>query len=504
MGNWYAPNRIVTDGTPAGSQEAQAPAAQERDARTAREREALETAFERARAASRASGAPTLGERLAVLEKLEAALTEHRVALADAISRDFGHRSAHETVIADVYAIVSAIRHARKHLADWMAPVSRKAGLIFAPSSARVVFQPLGVVGIIAPWNYPVQLALSPLVDALAAGNRALVKPSELVPRTAETLAAIVGRAAPSDQVTVVVGGAHLGEAFARLPFDHLVFTGSPRVGKLVMRAASENLVPVTLELGGKSPAIVGSDANVRTAAERIMAGKTFNGGQTCVAPDYALVPVAMKSAFVDACRAAVAKLYPTLGPNPDYTSLITSAHYERIRALVDDARACGATVIELNPAAEPLAPSARKIAPTLLLDVPERALCLKEEIFGPLLPVVTYEGLSAAIAHVGRGERPLALYYFGHRESDIERVLAETTSGGVALNETLLHVLQDDLPFGGVGQSGMGHYHGRDGFEALSKKKPVYVHSRLSVTRLLKPPYGRVADALARLLLRA
>jgi coniferyl-aldehyde dehydrogenase len=459
----------------------------------------LESAFHRVRAAARARGAPTLGERLELLERFEGALIAGKSALADAVARDFGHRSKHETLLGELIPVVLASRHARAHLADWMTIQPRETNPLFFPSTAQVVLQPLGVVGIISPWNYPIQLALSPLVCALAAGNRALIKPSELTPHTSEAIAEILSKAIPSDHVALVTGGADVGEAFSRLAFDHLIFTGSARVGKLVMRAASENLVPVTLELGGKCPAIVGVEANARSAAERIMFGKTFNSGQTCVAPDYALVPAGMRAAFVEACRAAMGNLYPTLAANPDYTAMINVAHYERVQAIVSDAKAKGAQVIELNATGESLDPKARKLAPSLLLDVTPNMRCMGEEIFGPVLPIVTYDRLSEAIAHVNEGERPLALYYFGNSEAAIDRVLAETTSGGVTVNETLLHFIQDDLPIGGVGQSGMGHYHGRDGFEALSQKKAVLRQSPVSATGLLKPPYGWAARTLGR-----
>jgi coniferyl-aldehyde dehydrogenase len=466
-------------------------------------REELTAVFHRIRARARAMGAPSLAERLELLARLEQSLLARKNAIADAVSRDFGHRSRHETLLADVFPVTLAIRHARANLPDWMAVQPREAGPLFAPSKAEVVFQPLGVVGILSPWNYPVQLALSPLVSVLAAGNRALIKPSELTPSTSSLLAEILSSAGLDEHVAVVCGGPDVGEAFAHLPFDHLVFTGSARVGKLVMRAASENLVPVTLELGGKCPAIVGLEANVRTAAERIMAGKTLNAGQTCITPDYALVPVRLKDAFVEACRNAVAKMYPTLAQNPDYTSLVSATHYERVRSLADDARALGATLVELGPPGEPAAdPTTRKVAPILVLDPQPGMRCMTEEIFGPLLPVVTYERLSDAISHVQANDRPLALYYFGHDEAAIERVLRETTSGGVTVNETILHLLQDDLPFGGVGASGMGRYHGRDGFAAFSHEKATFRQSPLSATGLFKPPYGWAARTLLRFML--
>ncbi len=457
----------------------------------------LNALLSRIKDAARAQGTPTYEARIDSLEKLERALLKRKDGIAQAIARDFGQRSRHETFIADLFLVLTAIRHTRQHLRDWMEPEDRDTGWVFAPASCQIVHQPLGVVGIIAPWNYPVQLALVPLVTALAAGNRAMIKPSELVPETAQLLRDLVADAFAEDQVAVVTGGPDVGEAFTKLPFDHLVFTGSTRVGKIVMRAASENLVPVTLELGGKSPTIVGPDFNTKTAAERIMAGKTYNGGQTCIAPDYVMVPAGSRDAFVDACRAAVAKMYPTLEKNPDYTAVINAQHYARVQSYVEDAKARGATVIELNPAAEVLDGTSRKMAPTLVLDATGEMLCMQEEIFGPVLPIVTYTKLDEAIAYVNDHPRPLALYYFGHDPGTIDRVLSETISGGVTINETMLHFAQDDLPFGGVGPSGMGHYHAHEGFLTLSKAKPIFRQSRINATGLLRPPYGKLADRM-------
>ncbi|MGH7435693.1 MAG: coniferyl aldehyde dehydrogenase [Polyangiaceae bacterium] len=454
------------------------------------------------RAAARKAGIPTYDERIAALDKLERAVLKRKDAIAKAIAADFGHRSKHETFVADVFVVLGSIKHTRAHLRDWMEPEDRETSFVFMPATCKVVYQPIGVVGIISPWNYPVQLALAPLVAALAAGNRAMIKPSELVPETAALLRDLVSETFPADQVAVITGGPEVGESFAKLPFDHLVFTGSTRVGKLVMRAASENLVPVTLELGGKSPTIVADDFNVGVAAERIVAGKAFNAGQTCVAPDYVLVPKAKRDEFVEACKAAMAKLYPTLEKNADYTSIVNDKHYARVRSYVDDAKSHGAKVVELNPGNETLDPSARKIAPTLVLDPTDEMSCMQEEIFGPVLPVRTYEKLDDAIAYVNDHPRPLALYCFSHSGRTIDRVLAETIAGGVTINETMLHVAQEDLPFGGVGPSGMGHYHSREGFETLSKKKPIFHQSRINTTGLLRPPYGKMADRLMKVLI--
>jgi coniferyl-aldehyde dehydrogenase len=456
----------------------------------------------RMRDAARKHGAPTHEERISSLEKLERALLTRKTAISEAIARDFGHRSKHETMVADIFVILSSIKHTKAHLRDWMEPEDRETSWVFLPATSRILYQPLGVVGIISPWNYPVQLALAPLVAALAAGNRAMIKPSELVPETAALLHDLIAATFPDDQVSVVTGGTEVGEAFSKLPLDHLVFTGSTRVGKAVMRAASENLVPVTLELGGKSPAIVGSDFNTRVAAERIMAGKTYNAGQTCVAPDYVMLPAGKRDAFVEECKVSVAKMFPTLEKNPDYTTIVNDRHYARVRSYVDDAKSRGAKVVELNPASEALEATTRKMAPTLVLDPTEEMLCMQEEIFGPILPVLTYTQLDEAIAYVNGRPRPLALYYFGHSRSAIERVLSQTISGGVTINETMLHVAQEDLPFGGVGPSGMGHYHGHEGFQSFSKKKAVFHQSRINTTGLLRPPYGKVADRLIRFLM--
>ncbi|MGH7293944.1 MAG: coniferyl aldehyde dehydrogenase [Polyangiaceae bacterium] len=463
----------------------------------------LETTLARMKTAQRKAGAPSYEERIASLDKLERAIVSRKGAIADAISRDFGNRSKHESLVSEVFIVLGAIKHTKAHLKDWMEPEEREVGWVFLPASVEVRPQPVGVVGIISPWNYPVQLALAPLVQVLAAGNRAMIKPSELVPETSALLHDLIADAFPADQVTVVTGGPEVGEHFSHLAFDHLVFTGSTRVGKMVMKAASENLVPVTLELGGKSPTIVDGDFSARTAAERILAGKLFNAGQTCIAPDYVMIPAGSRDAFVDACKAAVAKMYPSLEKNPDYTSIVNDRHYARLTSYVDDARTRGARVVELNPAGETIdgKGGSRKLVQTLVLDPTDEMLVMQEEIFGPILPVVTYQSLDEAIAYVNDHPRPLALYFFSHDKAATDRVLAETTSGGVTVNETLLHVAQDDLPFGGIGPSGMGHYHAREGFDSFTKKKPVFRQARLNTTGLLRPPYGKTVDRLLKFL---
>ena len=460
----------------------------------------LRATLRRMQATQRATKPPTFEQRIGHLERLEQTLLKRKDAIADAICKDYGNRSRHESFVAEIFITLQAIRHTKTHLRDWMEPEERQVGWAFIPASAEVHYQPLGVIGIIAPWNYPIQLALAPLVGALSAGNRAMIKPSELVPITAELLKDIIAETFDPDHVTVVTGGSEVGEAFSKLPFDHLVFTGSTRVGRAVMRAAAENLTPVTLELGGKSPTIIGEDFATDVAAGRIMMGKLFNSGQTCIAPDYVFVPEARKDAFVSAAREAVARMYPSLATNPDYTCVVNDKHYARLRSYVDDAKAKGATVVELST--ETLDPVTKKFVPTLLLDVTDDMLVMQDEIFGPILPVKTYKELAEPIDYINDHPRPLALYYFGYDKTKVDRVLTETVSGGVSVNETMLHVAQDDLPFGGVGPSGMGHYHAFEGFQTFSKKKPIFYQSRLNATGLLRPPFGKAVDTFLRIVL--
>lgn len=453
--------------------------------------------------AAQRKSVPTYDQRIEALEKLEAVLLQKKDAIADAVSKDFGNRSRHETLVAEVFIVLNNIKYAKAHLAEWMKSETRDVEWTFLPGSAEIVYQPLGVIGIISPWNYPIQLALAPLVGVIAAGNRAMIKPAELTPASSQIMKEILASIYPADYVTVVTGGMEIGEAFSKLPFDHLVFTGSTRVGKAVMRAAAENLVPVTLELGGKSPAILGAGMSVETAAERVMSGKLLNAGQTCIAPDYVLVQESKRDAFVQACREAVAKLYPTLASNPDYTTIINARHYDRLAAYLEDAKGRGANVVELNPASETLDTATRKMAPALVLDATEEMTVMQDEIFGPILPIVTYKTIDDAIAYVNDHPRPLALYYFGYDERESDKVVEQTISGGVTINETMLHIAQDDLPFGGVGPSGMGHYHAFEGFESFSKKKPIFRQSRINATGFLRPPFGKTVDTLLKFLIK-
>jgi coniferyl-aldehyde dehydrogenase len=457
---------------------------------------------ERMKLAQRARPAPTIDERLASLRKLRAVVVAHKEDFARAISEDFAGRSRHETLLAEVFATLADIDHTIEHLPGWALVEKRPVGVYFLPGRAEVRYQPKGVVGIISPWNYPVFLALSPLVGALAAGCRALIKPSELTPATSELLASVLAEAFPSDQVFVVTGDARVGEVFSSMPFDHLLFTGSTRVGRLVMRAASDNLVPVTLELGGKSPALIHERFSPETAAARILGGKLINAGQTCIAPDYVLVHQSHRDAFVSEAQKAVRKMFPSLADNKDYTSVINARHAARLRGYLDDAREKGARIIECNPRGERL--EGTRLAPTLLTDVTDEMAIMQEEIFGPLLPIVTYQTLDEAIGYINDRPRPLALYYFDQDAARVESVLDRTLSGGASVNDCVIHVAQFDLPFGGVGPSGMGAYHGRASFETFSHARGVFHQARVNSADIaMRPPYGVTMDMMLKVLTR-
>jgi coniferyl-aldehyde dehydrogenase len=454
--------------------------------------EELDRLFAAQRAAYAANPMPPAAQRQQWLKALRDLLSNERQALVDAISTDFSHRSADETLLAELMPSLHGIHYASRHLKGWMKSSRRKVGMAFQPASAKVVYQPLGVVGIIVPWNYPLYLAIGPLVGALAAGNRVMLKLSESTPATGLLLKALLARIFPEDLVCVVLGESDVGVAFSRLRFDHLLFTGATSIGKHVMRAAAENLTPVTLELGGKSPAIVSHDVPLKDAAERIAFGKTLNAGQTCVAPDYVLVPQDRVGAFVEAYRQVVNRFYPTLADNPDYTAIINERQLARLNSYVSDATSKGALLIPLFEQGQ-----GRRMPHSLLLNVTDEMTVMQDEIFGPLLPIVPYQDLDQAFAYINQRPRPLALYYFGYDKREQNRVLHETHSGGVCLNDTLLHVAQDDMPFGGIGPSGMGHYHGHEGFLTFSKAKGVLIKQRFNAAKLIYPPYGKSIQKL-------
>jgi len=459
--------------------------------------------LERQRAAFAEDMNPGLAARRDRLARLAAMGEKHASAIDQAISADFGHRSSHETQMAELVLVGASIRHAQRHLKAWMKPRRMPTAMHYRPGSNRLLRQPLGVVGIIAPWNYPYQLALAPAVAALAAGNRVMIKPSELTPRFSELLQQIVAEFFALEEMAVITGDAQTGKAFTELPFDHLFFTGSTAVGKLVAQAAAKNLTPVTLELGGKSPAILDPSSDIAEAAPRLAFGKLLNAGQTCIAPDYVFVPKDRVDLFVEQMHRAVAKMYPRLAANRDYSSIVSERHYARLQGLIEDAGAKGARIVTINPAGEDFAAAARKQPPVLILGATPEMKVMQEEIFGPVLPVLAYERIEEAIAYVNRHDRPLALYWFGSDKVNRDKVLAQTISGGVTLNDCIWHIAQEDQPFGGVGASGTGSYHGEWGFRTFSKEKPVFVQPRLNGMFLMYPPFGRTFERMLALLKR-
>lgn len=429
---------------------------------------------------------PSAEQRIEWLRALRTLLATEQQLLANSISADFSHRSQHETLLAEMMPSLEGIDYACKRIKRWMKPSRRKVSLAFQPASAQVIYQPLGVVGVIVPWNYPLFLSMGPLTGSLAAGNRVMIKMSEHTPRTAQLLKELLARIFPEDLVCIVQGDAAVAAAFSELPFDHLLFTGSTQVGKQVMRAAAKNLTPVTLELGGKSPAIISAEMPLAEAAERIAFGKMVNSGQTCVAPDYVLVPETQVDEFVAAMRSTVRKFYPTLANNPDYTAIINPQHVQRLQDTISDACTRGATAIQVHEDGQ-----GQRLPLTLLLNVNDDMRVMQDEIFGPILPIIGYTDLAAALAYVRQRPRPLALYYFGYQRAEQEYVLHNSHAGGVCINDTLMHVAQDDLPFGGIGPSGMGHYHGHEGFLTFSHSKAVFSKQRFNAAKLIYPPYG-------------
>ena len=447
---------------------------------------------------------PDLAQRRADLQRLRRAFHARLDEMARAVSEDFGHRSTHESLIADGMTVLVEIDHMLSHLRRWMRPQRRGVGWRLWPASAHVHHVPLGVVGVIAPWNYPVNLAIVPLATAIAAGNHVYLKPSEHTPRTSRFLRDLLRDVFPEDRVAVALGGAEIAGAFSALPFDHLFFTGSTAVGRKVLAAAAPNLTPVTLELGGKSPALIGEDASMDIVAARLATGKLLNAGQTCIAPDYVLVPRARRDEFVQALKREVQSRYADIQNTPDYTRIVNQSQYERLRGYLDDARARGLEVMELVAPSDPAqAQEERLLPPTVVVEPDEHARVMQEEIFGPILPVKSYDSFDAAIDYINGHDRPLALYYFGNDRARAERLLQRTVAGGVCINETLLHYACSNLPFGGVGASGMGHYHGFEGFLTFTKAMPVLRQARFTVADKLKPPYQGLPAKIIGLLLR-
>ncbi len=459
--------------------------------------------FDAQRVAFVAERLPSLAVRRDRLTRLAALTEDHEQDIVAAIAADFGSRPAQETQLAELFVVAAGIRHALRHLGGWMAPERVPTPLYLWPGKSRVLRQPLGVVGVISPWNYPVQLALLPALAALAAGNRVMLKPSELTPRTSALLERIVAQHFSPDEFAVITGGPDVGDAFSRLPFDHLFFTGSTAVGRKIALAAAENLTPVTLELGGKSPALIHADADMAAVAPRLLTGKLLNAGQTCIAPDYALVPATRVDEFANAIRGGAAALYPSFRDNPDYTSIVNAAHYRRLVALIDDAVQKGARAITLDANATRSPATDRALPLTVLVGVNDGMAVMQEEIFGPVLPIEAYDTLDQAIDRINGRPRPLSLYMFGGDAAARAKVLDQTTAGGVTIDDTLLHFSNEHLPFGGVGASGIGAYHGERGFLTFCHRKAVFIQPRISFTWLLRPPYGKRFERVLALLKR-
>ena len=458
---------------------------------------AMKEILSRQKAAQLEAGAPSAALRTDRLNRCIALLVDRRGDIEAALAADFGARSRHATAFADIAASIGPLKHARDHLAGWMRTERRATTpriLGWLGARAQIRHQPKGVVGIISPWNFPVNLAFAPLAGVLAAGNRAMIKPSEVTPATSQLLKEMFASAFDEEEIAVITGGPAVGQAFSSLAFDHLVFTGATSIARHVMRAAAENLVPVTLELGGKSPVVIGRSADLATAAARIMNGKTLNAGQICLAPDYVLAPADRLGAFVEQARHSVERMFPTIRENADYTAIVSDRHYARLAGYVDDARAKGAEIVEINPGGEDLRQQPhRRMAPTLILNPTDDMKIMQEEIFGPLLPVKGYQKIDEAIDYINAHDRPLGLYYFGTDTAERDRVLDLTTSGGATVNDVVMHVAQEELPFGGIGPAGMGAYHGHDGFREFSHRKSIYHQLKKDIgpLRMLRPPYG-------------
>ena len=431
-----------------------------------------------------------------------AAVAKHQDRLVEALNTDFSCRPRELSMLTDIAGSIMPMKTATKHLRSWMKPEKRKTmfPLNLLGGRSRVEYQPLGVVGVLSPWNFPVNLTFAPLAEVLAAGNRAIIKPSEFTPTVSEVMAELVRDAWDEKEVAIFTGGPEVGAAFTALPFDHMIFTGATSIARHVMAAAAKNLVPVTLELGGKSPVLVSRSADIKAAVSRIMLGKTMNAGQICLAPDYLMVPEEKLDEVVAEVHKAVGEMYPKLLDNPQYTSVVNDRHFQRLQENLADARAKGAEVIEINPAGEDFAAQqgTQKIAPTVIKNPTEDMRVLEEEIFGPLLPIKTYKDFDETINYVNSKPRPLGLYYFGQDAAEERKVLDRTTSGGVCVNDVIMQIMQEDLPFGGVGPAGMGSYHGYDGFKTFSHAKAIYRQPKFDIAGLagMRPPYGKKTES--------
>lgn len=439
---------------------------------------------------------PTANARIEQLNKLKAAVIRHQESIASAVNEDFSCRAKDETMIAEIMITVQSLNYMISNVRKWMRPSRRHVSALFAPSSNQVIYQPLGVVGIMVPWNYPIQLAIVPLATAIASGNRAIIKMSEFTPAANAVLKDLIAEVFDDEYAAVIEGEVEVSTAFSEIPWNHLIFTGSTAVGKLIMAAAAKNLTPVTLELGGKSPAIIAPGASMDYAIDRICFGKSVNAGQTCISPDYILLPEGTEKEFVAKYNRAFTRMYPTIRDNDSYTAIINDRQYERLVSWLKDADDKGAKITQINPADENFT-GTRKMPLHIVENATDDMIVMQEELFGPILPIVPYKSLDDAIHYINDREHPLALYLFSADKAQEERVLSLTHSGGVSINDTLMHLAQDDMPFGGVGPSGMGHYHGKEGFLTLSKAKSVHRKGRFNLGKVIYPPYNTVWHTL-------
>ena len=464
------------------------------------QKENLKAILDKQKKAHLRDGPISAEKRIEWINKLILSLIEHQDQIAEVISEDFNHRSNVSSMLTDVSSSITSLKLAKKNVKKWMKSEKRKVspailGLLGA--KLRIEYQPLGTVGVISPWNFPVTLTFGPLGSIFAAGNRVMIKPSEFTPKTSDLMKKMFEKNFSSEEVAVVTGGPEIGADFSSLPFDHLLFTGATSVARHIMKAASDNLVPVTLELGGKSPVIISESSDIETSSKRVIAGKTMNAGQICLAPDYVFLPKNKLQDFIGCSKNAVSKMFPSIKDNEDYTSIINERHYDRLNNYINEAKSKGYEVIEVNPSEEDFEQQEHyKIPPTFIVNPGEELSVMKEEIFGPILPLKTYENFEETIDYINNKDRPLGLYYFGADDNELNNVLKNTTSGGVTVNDVIFHVAQDNAPFGGVGPSGMGSYHGIEGFRNFSHAKTIFTQTKLdNIIDVFRPPYGTKAE---------
>lgn len=462
---------------------------------------AMQAALQLQRESYLSEGMVSAGIRIDRINRAIDMLVKHSEAISDAMNQDFGCRPRQVNLMTDVSGSIGCLKHCRQHLKGWMKQEKRSSmfPLNLLGGRSTIEYQPKGVVGVLAPWNFPLGMVFEPLAGVLAAGNRAMIKPSEFTPATSALISDMVSEAFDPTELCVFTGGPEVGQAFSGLPFDHMIFTGATSVARHIMGAAARNLVPVTLELGGKSPVVISRSADLTQAVERVMVGKLLNAGQVCIAPDYLLVPEELLDEVIAQATRIVTEMYPSLLNNEQYTAVVNDRHYQRLTSYLNDADQRGVKTVSINPGNEDFeANPMQKMPPTLIINPDDEALCMQDEIFGPLLPIKTYKNFEETISYINSKPRPLAAYYFGKDKAQEERFLTGTTSGGVCINDVMFHMLQKDLPFGGIGPSGMGAYHGVEGFKTFSHAKAIYRQTkRFNVAKLagLLPPYGDTSE---------